>query len=247
MKYYTIGPLNHLELVEKSPCHLVVAPFLKGRILNFYRKLKEKGAEIILDNGAFETGKSMDVQEYLKIAKLLKPDIVIVPDVWKRAEATINVTDEFIKAWHSDDVPNSKLMFVPQGNTIEELLDCFTTMRNNYLADFFGLPYRQWDDTSGTVRKFMYEHLMDNKDIKFHLLGLYSLQEIVMAKSHKNVVSCDSSLPFKAASSMIYLSTHRKGSIYQPVLNKFNFYKKFIEPEIRLAKENLILCEGLVH
>ena len=243
MKYYTIGPTKHLDLVQGYPHHLVVAQHLKNpSVMRFYRNLKRynKDVKIILDNGAFETGKSMDVKEYIRVAEKLKPNIVVVPDIWKKAEQTLEAVKAFMKRVKED---RYKLMFVPQGNAFDEFVYCFRQMYNVYDARFFGLPYKQWDETTGILRHMLCKYLSESPGVTFHLLGLYNLNEIKMARGLPNVVSCDSSIPFKAAMVGEFLGTkENQGRAYD---NRFKFNFNFVGNNLRKAKENMTWMESL--
>jgi len=246
LKYYTIGPLNHLDLVEKSQCHLVVAQHLTGKTFLFYKRLREQGKEIILDNGAFETGRSMDVNQYVLLANKLKPRIIVIPDIWKDMEGTLKVTADFLKLIkHRDKGYEPKFMFVPQGETIRDLVECFMIFMadwgNPKKINLIGLPYKQWEDTTGVFRRMLAKNLTDLDDVRFHLLGLYSLEEATLGKLIPRVVSCDSSLPFKAAMMGSLLS--KDPTVYT---NKFNFRVDFDGIKLRMAKMNLQTIEGAV-
>ena len=73
------------------------------------RTLILKGKEVMLDNGAWEFGKSIDVERYIEIIIDLQPTYAVVPDVLKDRKGTQKVVREFFSSKNFKKIkgPNS--------------------------------------------------------------------------------------------------------------------------------------------
>lgn len=159
---------------------------------NYYLKNRRPGT--ILDNGAFETGSSIDTKVYLRVINELQPSIVVIPDVQHDCKQTLYRTNEFF-----DQLPSgfdvSCLMGALQGSSIqdfEELLEKY--IRNG--VQLIGIPYGVIDRVN-----FIQQH----PEVKFHALGLQYFPELLSLRLLDNVVSIDTSLPVKFATNQNFL------------------------------------------
>lgn len=78
MNFFPIVPVKYLnDLAVLSHSHLVLAQWLDNkRYLNFYRKMRERGDFIILDNGCAELGHSLPIEELVEKLQLLGKSVV---------------------------------------------------------------------------------------------------------------------------------------------------------------------------
>jgi len=152
--------------------------------------LNNKRDYTILDNGAFETGKSIPVNQYASIIKELDPDIIVIPDVRYSYENTIKVAEEFLQHEELSDIRrNRDLMGVLQGTSLAD----YENLLNYYKmhgANIIGIPYGIIDRVP-----FMRKH----PETTFHVLGLPYFPELLSIRLLPNVDSIDSSLPVKFA------------------------------------------------
>ena len=173
---------------------------------------RKKGRFIILDNGLFE-GK---VEEnIIDIYNELKPDIIIAPDVLGNSKETQSNFNEFC---FMNDIPNSKIMFVLQGESILSLKENFYFIKKhkveNIAIPYNSEVYRYLGATPSSDNK--YKHLEVNKmlgrinfinyidsiyneledSVKYiHLLGCHSPYELIFYKNFKWINSIDTSHP----------------------------------------------------
>ena len=85
-KFCHIAPIPHLNLVAGASTHLTLAHLVETseEYVNFYKKEKENGATIILDNSAFEMykqGRPMyDLVQLVEMAQRIDADYVVMSD-----------------------------------------------------------------------------------------------------------------------------------------------------------------------
>ena len=202
MKYFAIAPLKHLDMIAKEEHHMVITPFLMDKkVMEFYREQKETGAELMLDNGEFEDV-AIPQETYIGFVRELDPDYIILPDVWKNPQTTLD-----FHLMMQDKLDEAGLapreIFVPHGDNLLQYNNCLRVMINEMNVDIIGLTFAEWGDTSGMVRPFLSHHLGTKP---YHFLGLYNTKELWAAGP--NVLSVDSSFPFKAALQNKLLSTN---------------------------------------
>jgi len=145
----------------------------------------------ILDNGAFETGKAIEDEEYIALARKLQPNVLVVPDVYKDNVATGCRATNFFNEWQRNSVNGVELMGVLQGNSWDTLVSMYQILYAP-MCKYIGLPY-----ATGIDR---YQFLKAHPEIpNVHILGVPTLTEIYGLRLLPNVVSIDSSLPVKCA------------------------------------------------
>jgi len=242
MKYFTIAPLKHLDLVADYPYHMVIGPYLRDKtVFQFYKNLRKQGAQIMLDNGAFEFKVPMEDREYLKLINRLRPQYVVLPDVWKDSEATIERSERFLDLLAENNLHGKVTPIgVPHGSTILEYVNCFERLAES--CDLIGLTVAEWNDHHAVIRPWFAENWSKLELPKFHLLGLWSVLEISRARTIDKIVSVDCSLPFK-------LAIRGEPLIYSSFCEKpFNFHATLPKSTQNLAKENLKrlakFCDG---
>jgi len=141
MQFCVIAPVSHLHLttlgngIHMALTHLV---HQSDDYTKFYQRMVSKNEYVILDNSAFEMekqGKGLDPEPVLKAAKLVGAHEVIATDVLLNGQATIDSTRTFIKEYakmFGEELrlgkPVPKIMAVPQGNTVDEWMDCYVRL-----------------------------------------------------------------------------------------------------------------------
>jgi hypothetical protein len=85
-KFCHITPIPHLNLVEGAKVHLLLAHLVEQseQYVSFYKKEKEKGSILILDNSAFEMYKQnrpmYDIDKLITMAEKVSADYVVMSD-----------------------------------------------------------------------------------------------------------------------------------------------------------------------
>jgi hypothetical protein len=142
----------------------------------------------ILDNGAFETGEAVPDVQYLQLARIIKPNVLVIPDVLKDAQATLGRFNEFMQLNPLKGLSRTKLMGVVQaeGSTVNaEILGSTYSCKG---VQWIGIPYVAELDRYRLIKKHP-----EWKNV--HILGLPHLAEIQILKDLPNIKSVDCSLP----------------------------------------------------
>lgn len=226
MKFFPIVPIRYLsKLAGLSKNHMVLAQWLtEKRYLNFYRKRRERGDFIILDNGACELGASLPLGELLGwVDELGGCDALVVPDadgttVVSNLSLVKSSLDKLLNLKVMEAYPNLLLMVVPR--TLEEL----EAMVKFEDVTYIGLN-RDFEDYG---RAKIIEQYKDCGK-KFHLLGLRRnpIEEILAVKPFGDLIlGVDSSFPYRL------FSRGRRLEEYRPYPEHDSMYQKDLSDEI---------------
>jgi hypothetical protein len=101
------------EFAGASKYHLILAHVCEQspEYTKFYRRKAAEGDYVILDNGAYELGESVQLDLLKKYAEIIHPSVVVLPDVRGDAGRTLERTVEGIHALRGG---SWTLMGVPQ-------------------------------------------------------------------------------------------------------------------------------------
>ena len=161
--------------------------------------LQKNGRQIMLDNGAWEFGASMDSQEYMDIITILEPTWAVIPDVMGSVNKSSSLARDFIPDLvQLDNRP--KLMFAPEGATMDDLIECYNAVMDDYskAVDIVCIPKHVgfWKDRIKAA-----DELWEGANKKFkkvHFLGFVNLQELATFHSKPwKLVSMDTKYPVK--------------------------------------------------
>ena len=185
--------------------------------LNFFKCSLAGGREVLLDNSIFELGESFDPVKYRKYAEELNPTFYIVPDVLEESRATMSSWRKFML--NGAPSIDALKIGVVQGDTYQEIVDCYKFMSDN--ADYIAISfdYKWYDRVSlsnregrlGQLdrwcagRQHLIERLMEDgiwdKTRPHHLLGASLAREFgayVNFADEMNIRSLDTSNPVVA-------------------------------------------------
>jgi hypothetical protein len=162
--------------------------------------LKHAGRELMLDNGAWEFGSSMRPDDYIKIIQDLEPTYAVIPDVYKNQIESERMTREFMEKYDSE--PDTQLMFVPQGNTVEEVFESYNNLVTDYGTFFDILAIAKHIGTMANRVSFtdtlVAEAFEPPHDV--HFLGFWSWEELEQQRfTDWKLVSIDTKKPVKNA------------------------------------------------
>ena len=90
----------------------------------------------VLDNGAFELGRSVSTDYLASVAAWLQPDEVVIPDVLYDADKTLELSEEFFSSFSGE----FKFMAVAQGKTWNEWLHCYKRFLVDPRVSTIGIP-----------------------------------------------------------------------------------------------------------
>jgi hypothetical protein len=158
--------------------------------------------KMILDNGAFEKGESIPLDEYLNLVRVLKPNVLVLPDTVGDYASTVRASREFLQnvvPAHTDVFLDVEFMAVLQGSTISEyllMLDWIAEMGSK--VSLIGIPYHLVNRPK-FIRKHNVDKWCQEHNKRIHILGLPNPFEVRDLVDIPEVVTVDTSLPVLSA------------------------------------------------
>jgi hypothetical protein len=206
-----------LSLLEKSLTfndYQYVLPHLLDKYdeyKTFMLKYRDQeNSFIIMDNGLFE-GVSHTEEDLIEKINLIKPDIFITPDDWNNANFTYRNAKYWMNTVSPQLPPETKLMVVLQGKTLEEMTNLYDKCidlefkhfafnhSSNLYQRMFNHPNKLVNQMMGRIELI---HLMKkqgyiNDNHYIHLLGASLPQEFLFYQwsEYKMLKSVDTSSP----------------------------------------------------
>ena len=253
MKFYTIPPNSHLDMMDHGDHYFGLA-HLYVRDENYRRHfltLRNRSPKVFitLDNSAAEH--SLVTEEVLLgITAELKPNEVIAPDVLFNKEQTLKNFSSFVGKMASKGLLSHTDIFAcPQGKTKEEWLECYKQMVINPFVRCIGLSKiavpKCWNNAEGDtliaqsrnecIKELSNKHLLIKP---IHLLGMGEHTEFDYYLDNKiqNIRSSDSCYTILAAYNGI---DFEKGDTTRiPTTNDY-FNVSLTEEQKALAKKNI--------
>lgn len=261
MDCYIISTLNNLDLMHlnKGNRYFVLAHFYLQyeHYRNFFKKVKQNGGFITLDNSAAER-KLVSENDLLNIVQDLNPDEVIAPDILFDKERTIKHTQNFIdKMIEKDYYKKTSIFGCPQGKTEKEWLDCYEWMLNNKHIKTIGMSKISIpkcfgngngnDDEIAETRKKVYDIIVQRGLLKkeLHFLGMGDVTEFYYYdKNNKFLRSTDSCYTILSAFNGIDF----KDGNFKRIKTTNDFYeKKLNENQIKLAISNIDCLKSVLN
>lgn len=186
-------------------------PYVLGHLIKqdseyrgFYKEELKKADFSILDNSAFELGKSIPFKELISVARELNPTHIVLPDTVHNKKKTIYDSVEFYdQYWLELKQLKISPIGVVQGNSFVELYECISTYIQAGIF-FIAIPFDCIKDTDyGTIRFQFFRWLIGElghlgmRGLKFHFLGLQNPQELLLYSDLEKeyIYSIDSSSP----------------------------------------------------
>ena len=214
----------------------------------YFLERKELGDTIMLDNGAYELGKAVDLTLLLQAARELQPDILILPDELMNGKSTIKLVKEFIQTHLKDglktQLPNTEYMVVPQGASPEEWKNCLLALLSlDYPFHYWGIPKVSHLIFGGTRLEQCQEIIKAQLDSKIHLLGIWSdpIGEVLEVRRLPQVISIDSKVPVNLGTAGRSLTEHHPKPISANYIYEYDAFPTWTEKQV---KKFLEICEG---
>jgi len=193
MQVCLIAPRSMLEWTTLGDMHFIV-PLTADEA--FYAK-EEKYK--IIDNGVYETGRPMSLEDFIQLALRVRADEIIIPDVMFNWEATYENAYTAFEEF-KDKVLPFKTMIVPQAKHPAQWVDAYAQMTRSFPeAHSIGVP--KWLDGRFHCRAAMMHYLAKTGKLDerpHHFLGVDNLADLSNLPSWA-IRSCDTSKPFTYA------------------------------------------------
>ena len=168
--------------------------------------LKKQGRKILMDNGAYELGKSVPIEEYMETIIKVQPDFAVLPDVMKDGFRTCKLVQEFCELMDEQkfkDIVNIEWIVTPQGSDMDEFMNCYNTICEESIMDgILGLPKHigEWANRVDVLLQLYAES--DYTFHNVHLLGFNPgefgiIDRVKKATTDFQIVSIDTKWPIK--------------------------------------------------
>ena len=149
----------------------------------------------MLDNGAYE-GESVSLDKLLQLARIVKANEVVTPDVMHDACKTLLNAKWWVTKIH---LAGYEVAVVPQGCNVYEFINCYKAMLEIPFVDTICIP--KW---LGRLRPYVIRYLENQRLLKhqynYHLFGLDYIEELYCYRALKVPRrSVDTSMPFTCA------------------------------------------------
>lgn len=203
MKRIAIVPTEYLEFTKNQKMHMVLAQKCKDpTYMLFFKRMKEEGKYLILDNGAAE-GKMMSAEDIIKIAKELKADEVVLPDAFNDYNGTCREYHNNIDLFRKE-LPGVKIMAVlPSTNELE--IRTFACMVKENV-DVIGIP-KVIANGNPYMRGMVAALIDEYEEIEIHFLGAIDIAD--KEETRDCVRSIDSALPYIQARNLLSTFEYR--------------------------------------
>lgn len=186
-------------------------PYVLGHLIKlnpdykeFYKDQLETADFSILDNSAFELGKSIPFDELMSVARELKPTHLVLPDTVHDMTKTLIDSLDFLHIFGRElDRLGIEPIAVVQGDTFGELYNCIKKYIDAGIT-YIAIPFDCIkDEDYSQVRFKFFRYLIEKMStsqlalLDFHFLGIQNPQEMLLYnQSEKELItSIDSSSP----------------------------------------------------
>ena len=198
MQLTAIPPIAALETVaSRQTFHLVLVHLLESSPIyaNFYRKCRDRGDFILLDNSAYELGAAAEDDLLLKWIEELRPNEFVLPDVRMRPASTILRTQAFIERCKTELSYLPQFAAVAQGETYSEWRACMQLLLQYPEVKTIAVIAETMEFFPGGRRELL-DQIQDVKErTNIHLLGTDDdlIEYRTIPTTHSWVRSTDSS------------------------------------------------------
>lgn len=231
-----IVPSNLLPLIEGRPFYMCLANIASknNNYLKFYKRQVEKGAFVLLDNGAAESDQ-MTLDVMWSVIEQINPSEVILNDCLMDCDETIKRSTEALNFYKQKGY-KGQFMFVPQGSSLEEWIRCYETMDKTDISTIGVSKFvtKGWNYSDARWDCCAYLNVHGKPQV--HLLGCHeNIKEVVeIASTFDFIRSNDTAIAYiyAQANKSIYDGDRPKGEI--------NFIKSDLnEDQLALLEQNI--------
>ena len=204
MKIAFIPTIHTLE-TDNTDYHLALTHLVLKypEYAEFYKKKREQGDFVILDNSLIELGKAASLHKVLEAAELINPSEIVLPDVFKNCEKTLIAVESAIEELGNMNIDQDfQLQAVAHGENITEWKTCWSELNKIPYIDCVAIP-KVTSDIFGS-RKWAVDYALSQNsgDKQIHLLGIWStVRELKMysGKQKELIRGLDSSIAIHCA------------------------------------------------
>lgn len=253
--FYIIPPRAHLELMDLGIRYFCLAQQYKKdeNYRHFFKQKVAEGKWVTLDNGVGDHD-FISQDELFEFVKDLRPSEVIPLDVLKDGDQTFRNTVEFILRMKEEKIEGVEIFAVPQGDTLDEWLDCYIKLSNlsevktigmSKLAIPWVISGSTGDMNIGRDRNMMYDILESEGLLKkqLHFLGAGEFAEFAHYKGSLYVRSTDSCFTVLSGYYGVKFDEN-----YKRIPTPRNYFDLILdENQLSLAKENIEIFKNILN
>jgi len=256
IKLCLITPIENIELSNYSDIFFALTRQLQelDGYYTYFKQKKKLGFDVIVDNNIHES-QEVDFEIHVKLA-LDVGTIIVVPDVLRNKKKTLEYFHYFMDRWYSVLKQNDiKIMAVPQGDTIEEINECFEEFNNDRRVDIIGnsfdlVPYqltKEKYENQSLNRILIVNKWCEKTEKKIHLLGSNNLNELYVLSKLKQVYSTDGKFFSRISLAGIELNSENWRSAIKKMNIKMDFKQKLNLTQTNLFIKNILFFREVLH
>ena len=242
MKISHIVSSDLLDLIDGRDFYMCLANIASKdeNYCNFYKQQVEKGAFVLLDNGAAEADQ-MTLDIMWSVIEKINPTEVILNDCLLDCDETLKRSKEALKFYREKGY-KGQFMFVPQGSSFPEWTLCYDRFDKSDISTIGVSKFvtSGWHDSNARSRCCGY---IDGR-MPVHLLGCHeNIQEVAdINKYHKNIRSNDTAIAY------IYSLANKSITDGDRPSGEINFIKSDLsDSQVELLKENIKTFDNLIN
>ena len=176
MKIAFIPTIHTLE-TDNTDYHLALTHLVLKypEYAEFYKKKREQGDFVILDNSLIELGEAASLHKVLEAAKMINPSEIVLPDVFTDSEKTLIAVDDALEQLGNMNIDQDfQLQAVAHGRNKTEWKKCWDGLNEIPYIDCVAIP-KVTSNTFGS-RKWAVDYALSHNsaDKQIHLLGIWS-------------------------------------------------------------------------
>lgn len=178
--------------------------FLIHQITNLHEYLdafiesRKRNRMQILDNSAYELGKSFDADLFAGYVKELKPSEYLIPDAFNDYDKNMSMFDNWMVKY--GNIPGTKIATL-HAQTMEEYISAYKFFEKTGVKIAFNFAEKFMNEYGG--RLFVIKKMIDsniiNTDIDHHILGCSNPFEFLFYKDYNFISTADTSHPVTSA------------------------------------------------
>lgn len=251
MQVASIVSVPFLDLIQGKPYQMCLAHLAQedDAYAAVYREEAAAGNFVLLDNGAAEKAQPT-LAELFEIIGKIQPTEFILPDELFDGSATLDRSYKALHALAGTDL-KVKTMAVPQGETLEEWLQCAREMLTwpiNTIGISKFMNYKMGPYIRHTMMLKLERMCRQmNSSVQVHLLGCaYDPREVeAIGTAFPRVRGTDSSIPYVYATQGVTIHTALRDGIPRSQ-EEVDFYEAKTNPALIAANISMweAICRG---
>lgn len=154
---------------------------------------------VILDNSVIELGGAVDLDLVVRAAKIVRPEVIVLPDVLEDAAKSIALYHQSKDSWRQAfrHYVHTPFMYVPQGRYLDEFAICAEQSLEDVAIGWWGVPRNLVKLHGSRMEAIKVLHAL-NPCRKIHMLGFSDdpIDDLLCANMPE-VWSIDSAVPLR--------------------------------------------------